>query len=79
MEEAMDVLTDEWEVNTARRAAELHRYDQDLLGANWSPAIGVLALSCGHTDKELRPKLPEDSAELAPGFVVRIRVLASRI
>jgi len=75
----MSVFTDEWEANAARRAAELHCYDQDLLGANWKPAIGVLALSCGHTDKELRPKLPEDSAELAPGFVVRIRVLASRI
>jgi len=75
----MGVFTDHWEANAARRAAELHRYDKDLLGANWSPAIGVLALSCGHTDKELRPKLPEDSAELEPGFVVRVRTLASRI
>jgi hypothetical protein len=75
----MGKFTDEWEANAVWRAAELHRYDQDLLGANWKPAIGVLALSCGHTDQELRPKLPEDSAELAPGFVVRLRVLASRI
>ena len=75
----MGVFTDEREANTARRAAELHRYDKDLLGANWSPAIGVLALSCGHTDKELRPQLPEDSAELEPGFVARIRAIATRI
>jgi hypothetical protein len=75
----MGVFIDEWEANAARRAAELHRYDQDLLGANWKPAIGVLALSCGHTDKELRPQLPEDSAELEPGFVARIRAIATRI
>ena len=75
----MSVFTDEWEANAASRAAELHRYDKDLLGANWKPAIGVLALSCGHTDKELRPQLPEDSAELEPGFVARIRAIATRI
>lgn len=75
----MGVFTDEREANAARRAAELHRYDKDLLGANWSPAIGVLALSCGHTDKVLHPQLPEDSANLEPGFVVQVRVLASRI
>jgi hypothetical protein len=75
----MGVLTNEWEANSARSATELHRYDKELLGANWKPAIGVLALSCGHADKELRPKLPEDSAELAQGFVIQLRVLASRI
>jgi len=75
----MSIFTDAWESNAARRAAQLHRYDKELLGANWSPAIGMLALSCGHTDKELRPQLPEDSAKLEPGFVVRVRTLASRI
>jgi len=75
----MGVFTYEWEANAAGRAAELHRYNQDLMGANWKPAIGVLALSCGFTDKELRPKLPEDTANLEPGFIVRLRVLASRI
>lgn len=75
----MSVFTDAWEANVARRAALLHRYDEELMGANWNPAIGMLALSCGHTDKELRPKLPEDSADLDAGFVVRLRALASRI
>ena len=75
----MGVFTDEREANAARRATELHRYDKDLLGANWSPAIGVLALSCGHANKVLHPQLPEDSANLEPGFVVQVRVLASRI
>ncbi len=75
----MGVLTNEWDANLARRFAELHRYDKELLGVNWKPAIGVLALSCSHPDKELRPKLPEDSTKLDPGFVVRLRVLASRI
>ncbi len=75
----MVIYTNRWEAISARTATELHCYDKELLGANWKPAIGVLALSCGHTDKELRPKLPEDSTELAPGFVTQLRVLASRI
>jgi hypothetical protein len=75
----MGVFTDESEANAARQAAELHHYDKELLGANWSPAIGMLALTCGYSDKELRPQLPEDSAELEPGFVARIRAIATRI
>jgi len=75
----MGAFTDESEANAARRAAELHRYEKELLGANWSPAIGMLALTCGYSDKELRPQLPEDSAELEPGFIARIRAIATRI
>jgi len=39
----------------------------------------MLALTCGYSDKELRPQLPEDSAELEPGFIARIRAIATRI
>jgi hypothetical protein len=76
---AMGAITKRFDASTAKQTAELHRYDKDLLGANWKPAIGMLALSCGHSEQELRPQLPEDSAKLEPGFVVRIRALASRI
>lgn len=75
----MGKFTDEWEDNTARRAAELHCYDKDLLGANWNPAIGMLALTCSEAQRDWRPQMPEDSAQLEPGFITRVRALASRI
>jgi hypothetical protein len=75
----MGVFTNEREANAAQRAAELHRYDKDLLGANWRPAFGVLALACDQIHRDWRPQLPEDSAALEPGFMARVRALASRI
>ena len=61
------------------RAAEINGYDNDLLGANWRPVIGVLALASEQAHRDWRLKLPEDSAKLDHEFVVRLRVLASRI
>jgi len=75
----MSVITNEQETDIARRAAQLHRYDKDLLGTNWRPAFGVLALACDQIHRDWRPQLPEDSAELEPGFITRVRALASRI
>lgn len=75
----MSAVDHETGTNAVRRSAELHRYDKDLLGANWRPAFGVLALACDQIHRDWRPQLPEDSAELEPGFIARVRALASRI
>jgi len=75
----MGKFTNEREDSAARRAAELHRYDKDLLGANWNPAVGMLALTGSEAQRDWRPQMPEDSAQLEPGFIARVRALASRI
>ena len=79
LEIAMSAITNEREADNARRAAQLHLYDRDLPGANWRPAFGLLALACDQIHRDWRPQLPEDSAELEPGFITRVRALASRI
>lgn len=63
----------------ARLAAELHRYDKELIGENWRPAIGVLAVLSAETEPERLPRLPADSENLEAGFVVQLRTFASRI
>lgn len=73
----MSAIRDSWEANAAWRSAELQCYDAELLRTNWRSAIGVLAGSEAHQD--WRPQLPEDSANLEPGFMVRVRALASGI
>jgi len=75
----MGALTNDSKAKAARGVAELHRYEKDLLGANWRPAFGVLALACDQIHRDWRPQLPDDSTELEPGFMVRVRALASRI
>lgn len=62
-----------------QRVAELHRYDKDLMGANWRPEIAIAALMPRPSEQEARPRLPEDGEALEAGFVVKVRTLASRI
>lgn len=75
----MGTTTDEQKKPSSQRVAELHRYDKDLMGANWRPEIAIAALMPRPSEQEARPRLPEDSEALEAGFVVNVRALASRI
>lgn len=55
--------------------------EEKLLCVNWSPAFGVIALSCyqNQTTQELSPQLPDDNAVIEPAFMNRVYALASQI
>ena len=53
--------------------------EEELLCVNWNPAFSVVALSCYQTPQELSPQLPEERAEMKPGFMNRVSALASQI
>jgi hypothetical protein len=62
-----------------QHVARLHRYDQDVMGANWRPAVAIAALKSPPSDQQPLPHLPEDGEALEAGFVVNVRTLASGI
>ncbi len=53
--------------------------EEELLCVNWNPAFSVIAMSCYQTPQELSPQLPEERAEMKPGFMNRVSALASQI
>ncbi len=53
--------------------------EEELLCVNWNPAFGAIALSCYQTPQELSPQLPDERAEMKPGFMNRVSALASQI
>ena len=55
------------------------RYDEELLCANWNPAVSMIALSCDPTPHEPSPALPEDTAMVEQDFMDRVYALASQI
>jgi len=55
------------------------RYDEELLCANWNPALSLIALSCDPTAHEPSPTLPEDTAMVEQDFMDRVYALATQI
>ncbi len=53
--------------------------EEELLCVNWNPAFGAIALSCYQTPQELSPQLPDERADMKPGFMNRVSALASQI
>ena len=74
----MDSLTNKPKKATVIRAARLHRYDKESMGPSWRASKALLDLA-DQPEQEPLPRLPEDSEELAAGFVVRVRALASGV
>jgi hypothetical protein len=70
-------LDDYRKARTAAKGA--HREEEELLCANWNPAVGLVALSSFQRPQELSPRLPDDYAALEPGFMDRVYALASQI
>ena len=64
---------------SAQRAARLNRDEGRFPSANWSPSNGMLELASVQAQRDWRPQLPEDSAQLEAGFVTRVRALAGQI
>ena len=64
---------------SAQRAARLNRDEGHFPSANWSPSNGMLELASVQAQRDWRPQLPEDSAQLEDGFVTRVRALAGQI
>jgi hypothetical protein len=56
------------------------RYDEELLCANWNPALRVLAMSCYQNAQELSPQLPENFSHTdAEAFLDRVYTLATQV
>lgn len=71
---------DDYRKAQAVNVAAQRRYDEELLCANWNPAIRVLALSCFQNNRELSPELPEDLSKIdADGFLDRVYALATQV
>ena len=76
----MVIFLDEYRKAKAAKPAEHARYDEDLLCANWNPAVGLVAMACYQTERELSPQLPEDlSAIDVPAFLHRVYALATQV
>jgi hypothetical protein len=71
---------DDYRKAQAINVAAHHRYDEELLCANWNPAVRVLAMSWYQTNQELSPELPEDFSKIdADGFLGRVYALATQV
>lgn len=75
----MVIYLDDYRKAKAAQPAQA-RYDEDLLCANWNPAVGLVAMSCYQTERELSPQLPEDFSNVdVPAFLDRVYALATQI
>ncbi|HKA46267.1 MAG TPA: hypothetical protein VKF40_30020 [Burkholderiales bacterium] len=55
-------------------------YNEELLCANWNPALQAFAMSCFQTAAELSPQLPEDFSNIdVEAFLDRIYALATQV
>lgn len=75
----MLIYLDDYRKAKSAKPAGQGRYDEELLCANWNPAVSLIAMSCYQTPRELSPQLPEDSAKVESAFMNRISALASQI
>ncbi len=76
----MVIFLDEYRKAKAAKSAGHIRYDEDLLCANWNPAVGLVALSCYQTERELSPQLPEDFSNVdVAAFLDRVYALATQV
>ena len=76
----MVIYMDDYRKAQAMNYASHQRYDDELLCANWNPAIRVFAMSCYQNAQELSPELPEDLAKIdADEFLNRVYALATQV
>lgn len=76
----MVIYMDDYRKAQALNVAGHHRYDEELLCANWNPAVRILAMSCYQTTQELSPELPEDFSSIdADAFLGRVYALATQV
>ena len=76
----MLIYLDDYRKAQDSNMAKHDRYDEELLCANWNPALSVLALSCDQTTAELSPQLPEDFSNIdADAFLDRVYALATQV
>jgi len=79
MEAGVVIYMDDYRKAQAMNVAGRHRYDEELLCANWNPAVRTLALSRYQTTQELSPELPEDFSKIdADAFLDRVYALATQ-
>ncbi len=76
----MVIYMDDYRKAQAMNVATHHRYDEELLCANWNPAVRVLAMSWYQTNQEFSPDLPEDFSKIdADAFLNRVYALATQV
>lgn len=76
----MVIYMDDYRKAQDSNLARHSRYDEELLCANWNPALRVLAMSCYQTAEELSPRLPEDFSKFdADAFLDRVYALATQV
>jgi len=75
----MSSFKDRSKGGSAQRAVWLNRDDGRFPSANWRASNGMLELASVQAQRDWRPQLPEDSAQLEVGFVTRVRALAGQI
>lgn len=76
----MVIYMDDYRKAQDSRVDEHRRYDEELLYANWNPAISMIAASHYQTAEELSPQLPEDfSTRDAAAFLDRVYALATQV
>jgi hypothetical protein len=64
---------------TAKRTERVRRYDEELLFANWNPAVGLIPMSCRQSFQKLGPQHPEDFTDFdVKCFLDRVYALASQ-
>jgi hypothetical protein len=74
------IYLDDYRKAQAMNVAAHRRYDEELLCANWNPAVRVLAMSRHQTSQELSPELPEDFSKVdADAFLDRVYALATQV
>jgi len=74
------IYMDDYRKAQAMDVAAHSRYDDELLSANWNPAIRGLATFWYQTSREISPDLPEDSARIdADAFLDRVYALATQV
>ena len=75
----MLIYLDDYRNAKSAKFVRRSRYDEELLCANWNPAVSMIALSCDPTLREPSPTLPEDTAMVEQGFMDRVYALATQI
>jgi len=74
------IYMDDYRKAQTMNLAVQRRYDEELLCANWHPAIRVFALSCYQNSQEFSPELPEDFSRIdADAFLSRVYALATQV
>jgi hypothetical protein len=64
---------------TAKRTERVRRYDEELLFANWNPAVELIPMSCRQSIQKLGSQRPEDFTDFdVKEFLDRVYALASQ-